>query len=127
MANYLPTVLKGSARTWLVNLPKGSVYSWEELCDVFQGNFQGTYKRPRKKQDLYHIAQLKKETLREYIERFCKAWNDIPDVTDDDVIRTFIDGCLNKRCVQDVTIRKPTTVKELMKIADQCADAEEAV
>ena len=35
MANYLPTVLKGSARTWLVNLPNGSIYSWEELCDVF--------------------------------------------------------------------------------------------
>ena len=73
MANYLPTVLKGSARTWLVNLRKGSIYSWEELCDVFQGNFQGTYKRPQKKQDLYHIAQLEKETLREYIERFWKA------------------------------------------------------
>ena len=73
MANYLPTVLRGSARTWLINLPKGSIYSWEELCDVFQGNFQGTYKCHRKKQELYHIAQLEKETLCGYIERFCKA------------------------------------------------------
>ena len=26
-ANHLPTVLQGSARTWLMNLPKGTVQS----------------------------------------------------------------------------------------------------
>ena len=28
MANYLPTVLEGSARSWLLNQPLESIYSW---------------------------------------------------------------------------------------------------
>jgi hypothetical protein len=27
-ANYLPTILQGLARTWLMNLPEGTVRSW---------------------------------------------------------------------------------------------------
>jgi hypothetical protein len=45
-ANFLPTALTGMARSWLINLPKGSVTSWDQLCAMFFGNFQGTYKRP---------------------------------------------------------------------------------
>src|SRR5438105_11588347 len=33
MANYFPTGLIGSVRSWLMNLPSGSVRSWEDLCD----------------------------------------------------------------------------------------------
>jgi hypothetical protein len=27
--NYLPTTLSGAARTWLINLPEGSIYTWD--------------------------------------------------------------------------------------------------
>ena len=33
MANYFPTALTGSARSWLMNLPAASICSWEDLCD----------------------------------------------------------------------------------------------
>lgn len=52
MANYLPTVLEGSAWSWLLNLPVGSIYTWEQLCDLLIVNFQGTYNRPGKEADL---------------------------------------------------------------------------
>jgi hypothetical protein len=32
MATYFHVALSGPARTWLMNLTPGSVYSWEELC-----------------------------------------------------------------------------------------------
>ena len=32
MANYFLTALTGSARSWLLNLPLGSVRSWGDLC-----------------------------------------------------------------------------------------------
>ena len=57
MANYLPTVLEGSARSWLLKLPVGSVYTWEQLCDLLIANFQGTYDRPGKEDDLHRIRQ----------------------------------------------------------------------
>jgi hypothetical protein len=38
-ANFLPTVLTGTTRLWLINLPEGSVTSWDQLCAMFIGNF----------------------------------------------------------------------------------------
>jgi hypothetical protein len=38
-ANYLPTTLSGAARSWLINLPEGSIYNWDHLCAMFIGNF----------------------------------------------------------------------------------------
>jgi hypothetical protein len=38
-ANYLPAVLFGAARSWLINLPKESIYTWDQLCAMFIGNF----------------------------------------------------------------------------------------
>jgi hypothetical protein len=32
MANYFPLALTGMAQSWLMNLPPGSLYYWEELC-----------------------------------------------------------------------------------------------
>jgi hypothetical protein len=45
-ANYLPTTLSSMARSWLINLPNGSIYTWDQLCAMFIGNFEGTYERP---------------------------------------------------------------------------------
>jgi hypothetical protein len=45
-ANFLPTTLTGVARSWLNNLPEGSITSWDQLCAMFIGNFQGMYERP---------------------------------------------------------------------------------
>jgi hypothetical protein len=42
-ANYLPTSLSSVARSWLINLPEGSNYTWDQLCVMFIRNFQGTY------------------------------------------------------------------------------------
>jgi hypothetical protein len=37
-ANYLPTALSGAARSWLINLPKRSIYTWDQLCAMFIQN-----------------------------------------------------------------------------------------
>jgi hypothetical protein len=39
MANYFPVALTGTAQSWLMNLPPGYLYSWEELCRQFMANF----------------------------------------------------------------------------------------
>jgi hypothetical protein len=38
-ANFLHTALTGMARSWLINLPEGSIHSWDQLCAIFIGNF----------------------------------------------------------------------------------------
>jgi hypothetical protein len=39
MTNFLHTALTGAARSWLINLPEGSIYSWDQLCAMFIRNF----------------------------------------------------------------------------------------
>jgi hypothetical protein len=43
MATYFHVALSGPARTWLMNLTPGSVYSWEELYSRFVANFASAY------------------------------------------------------------------------------------
>jgi hypothetical protein len=39
MANYFSVALIGTARSWLINLPVGSLTFWVELCHQFTANF----------------------------------------------------------------------------------------
>src|SRR5438105_4637841 len=55
MANYFPTAFTGSARSWLMNLPPDSVHSWEDLCDQFITNFQGTSAWSGEEDDIYQV------------------------------------------------------------------------
>jgi hypothetical protein len=40
MTNYFPMALIGTAWSWLMNLPEGSLTSWGELCHQFTANFK---------------------------------------------------------------------------------------
>jgi hypothetical protein len=77
-ANFLPTALTGATRSWLINLPEGSITSWDQLCAIFIGNFQGTYERPSTTETLKTIRQKHDESLRDYVKYFCNARNIIP-------------------------------------------------
>jgi hypothetical protein len=43
--NNMPMTLSGVARSWLINLLKGIIYNWDQLCVMFISNFHGTYER----------------------------------------------------------------------------------
>jgi hypothetical protein len=45
MATYFHVALSGPARTWLMNLAPGSVYSWEELYVWSVVNFASAYQQ----------------------------------------------------------------------------------
>jgi hypothetical protein len=62
-ANFLPTALTGMARWWLINLLKGSITYWDQLCAIFIGNFQGTYKHTSTIEILKTIPQKLGESL----------------------------------------------------------------
>jgi hypothetical protein len=77
-ANFLPMALIDVAISWLINLPKGSVTLWDQLCAMFIRNFQSTYKRPSTAETLKTIRQKHDESLRGYVKHFCNARNAIP-------------------------------------------------
>jgi hypothetical protein len=82
----LPLYLADSARTWLENLPSDKIACWADLKEIFVGNFQGTYERPGNPWDLKSCRQKPKESLREYIRRFSKECNTVPNIADTDIM-----------------------------------------
>jgi hypothetical protein len=73
MATYFHVALSGPARTWLMNLAPGSIYSWEELCAWFVANFTSAYQQHGVEAHLHAVRQEPGETLRTFISRFTKV------------------------------------------------------
>jgi hypothetical protein len=91
------------------------------------GNFQGTYTRPRNPWDLRNYRQKLGETLCEYIWLFSKQCNELPNVTDADVIGAFMSGTTYESLVHKLGCKGPRTTKELLNITTSHASGKEAV
>jgi hypothetical protein len=89
MATYFHVALSGPARTWLVNLTLGSIYSWEELCVRFIANFASAYQQHGVEAHLHAIRQEPGETLRTFISRFTKVRGTIPRISNASIITAF--------------------------------------
>jgi hypothetical protein len=98
MATYFHVALFGPARTWLVNLTPGSIYSWEELCARFVANFASAYQQHGVEAHLHAVRQEPRETLRTFISRFTKVRGTIPHISDASIITTFRREYVMKRC-----------------------------
>jgi hypothetical protein len=99
---YLPRYLAESARAWLEHLPVNDIHLWTDFKRIFMGNFLGTYVRPGNSWDLKACKHKAGETLCEYIRRFSKQCNELPDIVDADVIRAFISGTTNEALVHEL-------------------------
>jgi hypothetical protein len=89
MATYFHVALSGPARTWLMNLALGSIYSWEELCARFVANFTSAYQQHGVEAHLHAVRQEPGETLRTFISRFTKVRGTIPRIFDASIITAF--------------------------------------
>jgi hypothetical protein len=116
-------MLSGVARSWLINLHKGSIHSWDQLCAMFIGNFQGTYERPSTAETLKTMKQKHDESLYDYVKHFCNAKNGIPHIQDIKFISAFRDGVSDLKTVEEIAMKKPKMVADLLMVADVCIEA----
>jgi hypothetical protein len=72
-ATYFYVALSRPARTWLMNLAPGSMYSWEELCARFVANYASAYQQHGVEAHLHAVRQEPGETLQIFISRFTKV------------------------------------------------------
>ena len=126
MANWFPMALKDGARSWLLNLPPGSISSWDEMRNRFAANFQGARDRPPATVDLHRVKQQPGETLQKYIQRFNNVPLKSPKVTDEAIISAFSDGVRDVKMKEELATHKELcTSLELFNLATKCARAEE--
>jgi hypothetical protein len=123
----LPLYLGDSARTWLEHLPRDKINDWTNLHWVFVGNFQGTYMRPNKQWELRNCKQQPGESLREYKRRFSRRCTELPGATNNDAILTFQNGTTCTSLIHRLGRRILHTTRELLDIASNHTDDEEAV
>jgi hypothetical protein len=123
----LPLYLGDSARTWLEHLPRDKIQDWTNLRRVFVGNFQGTYMRPGKQWELCNCKQQHGESLCEYIRRFSKRCTKLPSATNNDAISAFQNVTTCTSLIHRLGRRMPRMTRELLDIASNHADGEEAV
>jgi hypothetical protein len=98
MATYFHVAVSGPARTWLMNLTLGSVYSWEELCARFVANFASAYQQHGVEAHLHAVRQEPGETLQKFISRFTKVRGTIPRISNASIIMAFRQGVRDEKC-----------------------------
>ena len=64
-----PFSLRGRASTWLENLPSGSIFSWQQLSDLFTNKYFPASKTKELRTKLIAFEQKSNETL-------AGAWDD---------------------------------------------------
>jgi hypothetical protein len=57
------------------------------------------------------------------VKCFCNARNAIPYIQDIEIINTFCDGVSDVNTVEEIAMKKPRTVADLLAIADICIEA----
>jgi hypothetical protein len=93
---------------------------------MFIRNFQGTYEYPSTAETLRTIKQKHNESLREYVKRFCNARNGISYIQDIEIINAFCDDVSDLKTMEEIAVKKPKTVANLLTVADVCIEASEA-
>jgi hypothetical protein len=101
MANYFPVALTGMARSWLMNLPEGTLHSWSERCHQFTANFESAYAWPGNETDLHTIQQRSGESLRSFVQRFSQVRNTIPRISNAFVVVAFRQGVRDEKMLEE--------------------------
>jgi fructose 1,6-bisphosphatase len=57
---------------------------------------------------------------------FWNAWNAIPYIQDIEIINAFCDEVRDIKTVEEIVMKKPKTVVDLLVVADICIEASEA-
>jgi hypothetical protein len=125
MATYFHVALYGPARTWLMNLAPGSIYSWEELCARFVANFASAYQQHGMEAHLHAVRQEPEETLRTFISHFTKVRGTIPRISDASIITAFRQGVRDERMLEKLATHDVETIPTLFALANKCARAVE--
>ena len=85
-----------------------------------------TYEQPGTKYDHEKLHQSFGESLHDFIRRFSEIRNSVPNITDAEAIAAFTKGHWHEQLRGKLYRKRPTTIDELIQIANGYADVEEA-
>ena len=122
---YFPMAQEPVPLTWLENLARESIHSWDDLKKAFIDNFQGSLHRVATRHTLYLCKQEQGESIRSYVKCFFDTRATIPNVADDDVIDYFQSSITVQSLYRDFGHNRPKMVVDLCDMMQRWADEEE--
>jgi hypothetical protein len=66
------------------------------------------------------------ESIRDYVKYFCNSRNAIPYIQDIEIINAFCNRVNDIKTVEEIAIKKPKMVADLLAVVDTCIKASEA-
>jgi hypothetical protein len=93
---------------------------------MFIGNFQGTYEHPFTAETLKTMRQKHDKNLRDYVKYFYNTKNAIPYIQDIEIINAFHNRVSDIKTMEEIAMKKPKTMADLLVVADVCIEASEA-
>jgi hypothetical protein len=57
------------------------------------------------------------------VKHFCNTRNAIPYIQDIKIINAYRDGVSDIKTIEEITMKKPKTVADLLTVADVCIEA----
>jgi hypothetical protein len=121
---FLPIYLADSTRASLDHLLRNIFNDWEDLKEIFMGNFQGTYVWLGNPWDLKSCQKKLGESLRDYIRCFSQKCHEHPRVADADAILAFWSNMICRTLGHELGHDQSSTTKELLDIATWDASSE---
>jgi hypothetical protein len=108
-----------------MNLPEGTLTSWQELRRQFTANFESTYSRPGNETDLHVVQQRPGESLRSFIQRFSRVHNTIPHISNAFVVVAFWQGVRDEKMLEKLATHDIQDIADLFNLLDKCTRAAE--
>jgi hypothetical protein len=72
------------------------------------------------------IKQKHDESLQDYVKHFCNARNAISYIQDIEIISAFHNRVSDLKTVEEIAMKKPKTLADLLAVSDVCIEAFEA-
>ena len=120
MCKVFPSNLEPMAMWWFNALEKGSIRFFKELTRAFGARFVTCGRVPKPLDSFLSMAMRKGSTLKTYLARYWKMYNEIDRDFEDVVVRTFKVGLPTEHKLRKSLTMKPTlSMRQLMDRIDK--------
>ncbi|XP_021738353.1 uncharacterized protein LOC110704846 [Chenopodium quinoa] len=120
-----PTTLVGAAADWFNNLENGAIHSFQQLAEMFVGQYVSNSVRQRTSGELMAVTQKADESLRDYIRRFNNEANTIPRLQQEIAVMALMNGLNDSEFKRYLTRKNQPTLAAAFNKAHDYIKSEE--
>ncbi|KAJ0963009.1 hypothetical protein J5N97_028131 [Dioscorea zingiberensis] len=114
MCRAFPATLEGKAQDWFVDLPSGTISSFQILADYFLAYFTNYSKQKKTPSTLLRVKQRRGETLQAYLNRFIDEAANVANLIQRMAVTILMEGLLESPFRFSLTLDPPKTIRALV-------------